>query len=55
VALYTDHLTATGKAVIVTGPPSLTAGIQYKPKLPAARAQLLQRFPQGSAIKIEAV
>ena len=55
VALDTDHLTATGKAVIVTGPPSLTAGIQYEPKLPAARAQLLQRFPQGSAIKIEAV
>jgi len=55
VALYTDHLTATGKAVILTGPPSLTAGIQYEPKLPAARAQLLQRFPQGSAIKIEAV
>ena len=41
--------------MIVTGPPSLTALIRYEPDLPALRAQLLQRFPQGSAIKVEAV
>jgi monoamine oxidase len=55
VTVYTDKLTVKGKAVIVTGPPSLTALIRYEPDLPALRAQLLQRFPQGSAIKVEAV
>ena len=55
VTVYTDTLTVKGKAVIVTGPPSLTALIRYEPDLPALRAQLLQRFPQGSAIKVEAV
>jgi monoamine oxidase len=43
------------KHAIVTGPPSLTATIYYEPDLPANRAQLLQRFPQGSAVKCEAV
>jgi monoamine oxidase len=55
VTVHTDHLTAHGKQVIVTGPPSLTALIEYDPVLPALRAQLTQRFPQGSAIKVEAV
>ena len=55
VTVYTDALTVKGKHVIVTGPPSLTALIRYEPDLPALRAQLLQRFPQGSAIKVEAV
>jgi monoamine oxidase len=55
VSVHTDALTVQGRAVIVTGPPSLTAQIRYEPVLPAARAQLLQRFPQGTSIKIEAV
>ena len=55
VTVHTDKLTFHGKAAIVTGPPSLTGLIYYEPQLPAARAQLLQRFPQGSAIKCEAV
>ena len=55
VTVYTDELTVRGKRVIVTGPPSLTALIRYEPDLPALRAQLLQRFPQGSAIKVEAI
>ncbi len=55
VTVYTDQLTVHGKAVIVTGPPALTGQIRYEPDLPAARAQLIQRFPQGSAIKVEAV
>lgn len=55
VTVYTDALTVKGRQVIVTGPPSLTALIRYEPDLPALRAQLLQRFPQGSAIKVEAV
>jgi monoamine oxidase len=53
VTVHTDTLTVKGKAVIVTGPPSLTGLIRYEPDLPALRAQLLQRFPQGSAIKVE--
>jgi monoamine oxidase len=55
VTVYTDTHTVRGRAVIVTGPPSLTSLIRYEPDLPAARAQLLQRFPQGSAIKVQAV
>jgi monoamine oxidase len=55
VTAFTDQLTVKGKAIIVTGPPSLTGLIRYEPELPALRAQLLQRFPQGSAIKVEAV
>ncbi len=55
VTVQTDELTLHGRAVIVTGPPSLTAQILYEPLLPPARAQLLQRFPQGSAIKVEAI
>jgi monoamine oxidase len=55
VTVVTDRLTVQARAVIVTGPPSLTGLIQYEPALPASRAQLLQRFPQGSAIKCEAV
>jgi monoamine oxidase len=55
VTAITDALTVKGKAIIVTGPPTLTGLIRYEPALPALRAQLLQRFPQGSAIKVEAV
>jgi monoamine oxidase len=55
VTVETDHLTARARHVVVTGPPSLTAQIIYEPALPPIRAQLLQRFPQGSAIKIEAI
>jgi monoamine oxidase len=50
VTVTTEHLTAHGKHVIVTGPPALTALIDYEPILPALRAQLTQRFPRGSAI-----
>jgi monoamine oxidase len=43
------------RRVIVTGPPALTAHIDMEPALPADRAQLTQRFPQGNAIKCQAV
>jgi monoamine oxidase len=42
------------KQVIVTGPPSLTSLIDYRPHLPGDRQQLTQRFPQGTVIKCEA-
>jgi monoamine oxidase len=34
-------------------PPALAAAIHYAPKLPTRRAQLLQRMPMGSLMKIE--
>ena len=55
VEVVSDRMTVVAKSVIVTGPPSLTAYIDYEPMLPAQRAQLLQRFPQGNAIKCIAV
>lgn len=55
VRVTTDHLTVSAKRVIVTGPPAITALIRYRPDLPWMRAQLTQRYPQGSVIKCEAV
>ncbi|MBN8866675.1 MAG: flavin monoamine oxidase family protein [Solirubrobacterales bacterium] len=43
------------RQVIVAVPPAVGAYIDYDPILPADRAQLLQRFPQGNAIKVQAV
>ncbi len=54
VTVVSDKLTVRAKQVIVTGPPALTATIDYEPALPAERAQLTQRFPQGTVIKCEA-
>jgi len=48
-------ITATGKAVIVALPPTLTSRIGYDPPLPAHRDQLTQRMPQGSVIKCMAI
>ncbi|HEX8122649.1 MAG TPA: flavin monoamine oxidase family protein [Solirubrobacteraceae bacterium] len=55
VEVVTDRGPVYGKQVIVTGPPALTALIDYEPALPADRAQLVQRFPQGNAIKCQAI
>jgi monoamine oxidase len=55
VRVTTDHLAVSAKHVIVTGPPSITALIRYEPDLPWMRAQLTQRYPQGTVIKCEAV
>jgi monoamine oxidase len=55
VEVVADRRTVRARQVIVTGPPSLTALIDYEPALPADRAQLVQRFPQGNAIKVQAV
>ena len=53
--VVTDRARYSARHVIVTGPPALTASIDYAPALPADRAQLLQRFPQGNAIKCQAI
>jgi monoamine oxidase len=55
VRAIADHLTVSAKQAIVTGPPSLTGQIVYEPALPWMRAQLTQRYPQGSVIKCEAI
>jgi monoamine oxidase len=55
VRVETDKLSVTGKRVIVTAPPAVSALIDYQPALPANRAQLLQRFPMGSVYKCMAV
>ncbi len=55
VEVRTDKLTITAKHVIVTVPPALASSIRYEPGLLAAHAQLHQRFPQGSVIKVEAI
>lgn len=50
-----DKATWRAKQVIVAVPPAVSAYIDFNPVLPADRAQLIQRFPQGNAIKIQAV
>jgi monoamine oxidase len=55
VTVISDRVTVSARQVIVTGPPAVTARIDYQPILPADRAQLLQRSPQGSVIKCHAV
>ncbi len=55
VTVTTDSMTVHGKHVVVTGPPFITALIRYEPALPFMRAQLTQRYPQGSVIKCEAI
>jgi monoamine oxidase len=55
VSVVSDRGAWSCRRVIVTGPPAVTARIDVEPPLPADRAQLVQRFPQGSAIKCQAV
>jgi monoamine oxidase len=43
------------RAAVVAVPPALCERIAFDPSLPAARAQLQQRMPHGSVIKINAV
>src|SRR5690606_13000122 len=55
VEVVADNHVVQCQKVIVAIPPVLAAEIQYEPQLPTARAQLFQRFPMGSLMKIEAV
>ena len=50
-----DGFSVTGSRVIVTVPPALVAALEFTPELPAQRAQLLQRMPQGTLMKCDAV
>lgn len=53
--VVSDKGTWKAKQVIVAVPPAVSAFIDYDPILPPDRAQLIQRFPQGNAIKVQAI
>jgi monoamine oxidase len=55
VRVVSDRVTASAKRAIVAFAPTLTGQLRYDPPLPADRAQLVQRFPQGCAIKVHGV
>jgi monoamine oxidase len=55
VTVQSDRINVVAQRVIVAIPPPLTAAIEFRPQLPAHRAQLIQRFPVGSVIKVNAV
>lgn len=55
IRVVADGQTVTARRIIVALPPALAANIWYEPKLPTQRAQLLQRWPMGSLMKVEAV
>lgn len=55
VVVESDQVTASGAQVVVAMSPALTAPIDFQPRLPSLRNQLVQRTPLGSVIKCEAV
>jgi monoamine oxidase len=55
VTVTSDKVTVTAGRVIVAIPPAVSAFIDWSPLLPTRRAQLLQRAPQGSLVKAEAI
>jgi monoamine oxidase len=55
VTVFSDRRRYRCQRVIVATPPTLAGRIRYDPPLPALRDQLVQRMPQGSLMKFEAV
>jgi monoamine oxidase len=55
VRVESRRLTVRARRVIVAIPPVLTRGIDFRPGLPAMRAQLARRMPQGTLLKVTAV
>jgi monoamine oxidase len=55
VRVESDRLSILAKRVIVATAPSLNALIEFEPGLPGPRAQLLQRYPQGSVTTFAAI
>lgn len=55
VRVESDRAVVSAERVIVALPPALAGEIEYRPQMPGARAQLTQRFPMGSAIKVQAL
>lgn len=55
VDVVSDAVSVRAGQVIVTIPPALSGFIRYIPPLPPTRAQVIQRMPMGSAIKVTLV
>jgi monoamine oxidase len=55
VTVTADGITVTAKKAIVAMSPAIAGKIDFSPGLPAARAQLMQRYPMGSIAKFVGV
>lgn len=55
VTVESDRLIVRADRVIVAVAPTVAGQIRYSPGLPAARAELTQRIPQGTYLKAEAI
>jgi monoamine oxidase len=55
VAVTSDKGRFEGRFAVMAVPPPLAARIAFSPGLPAARDQLLQRFPMGATVKVLAL
>src|SRR3954468_21359188 len=55
VRVESDQVNVVAKRAIVATAPSLNALIDFEPGLPGPRAQLLQRYPQGSPTTFAAI
>ncbi|HEX8075931.1 MAG TPA: FAD-dependent oxidoreductase, partial [Thermoleophilaceae bacterium] len=55
VRVESDRLSLTARQAIVAVPPSVGARIEYAPALPPLRAELVQRYPQGSTATFSAI
>lgn len=55
VTVAADGVTVACRRVVVAMSPAIANKIDYSPALPAARAQLMQRYPMGSIAKFVAV
>jgi monoamine oxidase len=55
VVVHADAVSIAARYVVVAVPPHLAGAIEYEPSLPAARAQVTQRWPQGMVIKVQLI
>ena len=55
VVVESDRVTVHAQRAIVAMAPALTNRIEFRPAVSAAREQLVQRYPMGSVIKVNAV
>ena len=55
VTVHSARAVVTAKRAVVAIAPALQSAIRFDPPLPELRAQLAQRFPMGSVIKVHAI
>jgi monoamine oxidase len=53
--VHADGVSVAARHVVVAVPPHLAGAIEYQPSLPASRAQVTQRWPQGTVIKVQMI